>query len=105
MSTSQSHVAGLVQRHLSPSPPLARPLAPGLAGVRFANLTALHRLHFLLLSGVLIAIITFGSPLPALLEADKTGDIKVQHATAAAAAAAVAMVERNTWLNAYHQLC
>lgn len=26
--------------------------------------------------GVLIAIITFGSPLPALLEADKTGDIK-----------------------------
>jgi hypothetical protein len=31
----------------------------------------------LLRSGVLIAIITFGSPLPALLEADRLGDIKV----------------------------
>ena len=37
-------------------------------------------IHVDLLTGVLIAAIPFGSPLPALLEADQTGEIKVSAA-------------------------
>lgn len=45
-----------------------------------------------LLPGVLVAIITFGSPLPALLEADRTGDIKVPAEAPLPAPAIVAAV-------------